>query len=247
MSLVSTPLAETDRQRDRFIATLFHELRNPLATAQCWLLVLRRTSQGGPQAERAIDAIDRQLVLLARLVEDLLDVSRIREGKMRLETTRLDLAQLARRVVDDHRPMFSAKGVELRAEIPAGPLWVHGDAARLAQVMGNLLQNAAKFTPRAGRAVLAAETDAEARTAIVRLRDTGAGFDPALGERLFQPFEQAEPTIARSEGGLGLGLALVKELVELHGGTVEARSDGPDAGAEFVVCLPLAPAAREEG
>jgi signal transduction histidine kinase len=227
---------------DRFLATLFHELRGPLATAQSWLFILRHAAKGGEQTMHGLDVIDRQLASLAKLVEDLLDVSRMQEGKIRLERTRLDLADVTRGAVEDHGAAFAAKGLELWAEIPEEPIWVLGDGARLTQVLVNLLQNAAKFTPRGGRVALLLAADVESLTASLRLRDTGPGFDPSQGETLFRPFEQAEGTIARSEGGLGLGLALVKGLVELHGGTVEARSEGPGMGAEFVVRLPIAAA-----
>lgn len=234
----SEPQRDFDAQRDRFLATIFHELRTPLATARNCLYILSQAAPGGEQARRALAVIDRQLALLAKLVEDLLDVSRIREGKIRLETTCLDLADLARRSLEDHASMFAAYDLDIRAEIPGEPLCIQGDGARLAQVIGNLLQNAAKFTPRGGRVVLALEADEPARMACLRVRDTGPGFDAALRERLFDPFQQAETTLAQSGGGLGLGLSLVKGIVELHGGTVEAWSE-PGKGAEFVVRLPL--------
>lgn len=228
-----------DADRERMLAMLFHELRGPISTARGWLHLLRRLPQGGKQAWRAVDTIDRQLSHLARLVEDLLDLSRIREGKMRLERTRLDLAQLARRVFDEQATFLAGRGLELRAEIPVRPLWMEGDAQRLEQAIRNLLENAAKFTQGEGRVTLALEAEAAAPIARLRLRDTGPGFDPALGESLFDAFEQAESTVSRSERGLGLGLAVVKAVVELHGGTVEAHSDGLGTGAEFVVRLPL--------
>ena len=239
-------LRDTDRQRERTLAMLFHELRGPISTARGWLFLLRRLPQGGEQAWRAVDTIDRQLAHLARLVEDLLDLSRIREGKMRLERTRLDLAQLTRRVFDQHATFFTAKGLELRAEIPVGPIWMEGDAGRLEQVIRNLLENAAKFTQGEGQVTLTLEADVTAPIARLRLRDTGPGFEPALRETLFEAYEQVEDTVPWSEGGLGLGLAVVKNIVELHGGTVEAHSEGPGKGAEFVVGLPLgsAPAAQ---
>jgi len=227
---------------DPALATLFHELRGPASTARAWLHVLKRDPPAGEQARRAIDAIDRQLVRLTTLLEDLLDMSRVREGKLHLVRTDLDLAQLARGAVEDQAACFETRGVELRAEIPVEPLRIRGDGVRLEQVVRNLLQNAAKFTPRGGRVLLQLEADGAARVAHLRLRDTGSGFDPALREVLFRPFEQAAATSAGSEGGLGLGLALVKALVELHGGTVEARSSGPGTGAEFVVHLPREPA-----
>ena len=222
------------------LAALFHELRGPLATARNWLFILRHAELGREQAQHGFDVIDRQIGLLARLVEDVLDVSRIREGKIRLERTRLDLGELARGALEDHGPAFARCGLQVHAEIPAEPIWIHGDGARLTQVLGNLLHNAAKFTPRGGRVSLALDADAPSLMARLRLWDTGLGFEPCAVDALFRPFEQAESTSARSEGGLGLGLALVRGLVELHGGTVEARSEGPGMGAEFVVRVPLA-------
>lgn len=244
----AVPASEGARSRDarapgdRFFATLFHELRGPLATVRNWLFILRHSPADGEQARHGLQVIERQVALLSRLVEDLLDVSRIREGKIHLERTTLDLAELARGAVEDHGAAFAARGVDLGAEISRERVWVRGDGARLTQVLGNLLQNAAKFTPRGGRVSLALEADAASSTARLRLRDTGPGFEPHAGRGLFKPFEQVEATVARSDGGLGLGLALVKGLVELHGGAVEAHSDGPGMGAEFVVRLPLAAA-----
>jgi signal transduction histidine kinase len=234
-----TGVPYVDDGKDRFLATLFHELRGPVATARSWVSILKRAAPGGEEARHGLEVIDHQLAFLARLMEDLLDVSLIGEGKIRLEMTVLDLAELARGAVEDHGTRFADSGIELRAEIPREPIWVHGDGARLTQVMGTLLQNAVKFTPRGGYAVLVLEAETATGVACLRLRDTGSGFDPLLGETLFRPFEQAETNFARSERGLGLGLALVRGFVELHGGTVEARSEGPGRGAEFEVRLPL--------
>ena len=231
-------LRDAHRRKDRFLAMLSHEMRDPLYAARNGLYILRHSAPGTPQASYALAVLDRQFTQLGRLVEDLLDVSRIGEGKLRLHLAPLDLCALARSAAEDCRAVFQAAGVELLTEVPPAPLWVQADGARLAQVLGNLLHNAAKFTPREGRATLSVALDARDRAVEVRVRDTGAGFDPALRERLFLPFEQLEAAGAR-EGGLGLGLALVKGLVELHGGTVEARSEGPGLGAEFSLRVPL--------
>ena len=182
---------------------------------------------------------------LARLVDDLLDVTRIANGKLQIERRAMDLGGVARRTAEDHRALFDARGVALELALPGEPLWVDGDATRLAQVIGNLLQNAAKFTSRGDSVRLSLQ--AVGGSAVLGVRDTGIGIDPGMIPRLFQPFSQADAALNRRLGGLGLGLALVKGLVEGHGGTIEASSGGKGAGAEFVVHLPLAaPPARVE-
>jgi PAS domain S-box-containing protein len=233
-------LREVDAHREQFLALLSHELRNPLAAARNSLFILDQAHPGGAQARAARNILDRQLTQLTKLVEDLLDVSRISNGKVQLRRARLDLASLARRSADENRHAFAARSVDLRLELPREPVWVDCDPTRMVQVLGNLLHNAAKFTPH-GHVLLAIDVEPGGRTARVRVCDTGVGIAPELLPRLFQPFQQAEDTLARSEGGLGLGLALVKDLVELHGGTVECRSGGPGAGAEFAVRLPIVP------
>jgi CheY-like chemotaxis protein len=171
-------------------------------------------------------------------VDDLLDVTRIARGKIELRRAPLDLAALARRTAEDHRALMHDRYLELAVEVPGEPLMVNGDETRLAQVLGNLLHNAAKFTPAGGRVALA--VGVEDGRAVVHVRDTGAGIAPDVLPTIFEPFTQAEQTIARSEGGLGLGLALVRGLVALHGGDVAAVSAGPGRGTDFVVTLPLA-------
>jgi signal transduction histidine kinase/ActR/RegA family two-component response regulator len=228
-------LRDADRNKNEFLAVLSHELRNPLAPIQNSLHILERAAPGSSQAQRAHAVVARQVRHLTRLVEDLLDVTRISNGKVRLQRTRVELARLVRQAAEDNAALFADRGVELRVEVAAEPT-VEGDPARLAQILGNLLQNAAKFTPSGGRVLLALE--AAGKAARLRVRDTGAGLAPDTLGRLFQPFMQADVTLARTDGGLGLGLALVKGLVELHGGTVRARSEGPGKGAEFVIELP---------
>jgi PAS domain S-box-containing protein len=241
-------LRELDRRREQFLAVLSHELRNPLAAARNALFVMNESPPGSAQACTARAIVSRQLGQLTHLVEDLLDASRITRGKIRLQKARLDLVELVRRSAEENRFAFAAKGLELRVDLPCGPLWIDCDATRIVQVLGNLLQNAAKFTQQ-GHALLAVDVDAAGREARVRVRDTGVGIAPELRTRLFCPFEQGDGTLDRAGGGLGLGLALVKGLVELHGGTVEARSDGPGTGAELIVRLPTqaAPGAVERG
>jgi PAS domain S-box-containing protein len=231
-------LRDADRRKDHFLAMLSHELRNPLAPIRNSVYILDRAPPGGDQARRAHAVIDRQVHHLTRLVDDLLDVTRINRGKIRLQRQRLELDALVRRAAEDHASVFAQAGVELETRLAGSPVHVNADPTRLAQVIGNLLQNAAKFTPRGGRATLSVEIVAP-DVAAIRVRDTGAGVAPEALPHLFEPFVQADTTLDRSRSGLGLGLALVRGIVELHAGTASVRSDGVGAGAEFVVTLPL--------
>jgi signal transduction histidine kinase/ActR/RegA family two-component response regulator/HAMP domain-containing protein len=229
-------LRQADRNKNEFLALLSHELRNPLAPIRNSLYVLGRARPGSEEAARAQRIIGRQVEQLASLVEDLLDVARISRGKVQLRRAVVDLGRLVRLAAEDHRAEFSARGIELSVRVPDHAIAVDGDPTRLAQVIGNLLQNAAKFTPGRGRVFL--ELEVEDGRARLRVRDTGAGMVPETLARLFQPFMQAEPGIARTRGGLGLGLTLVKGLVEMHEGSVRAASEGPGKGSEFLVELP---------
>jgi CheY-like chemotaxis protein/two-component sensor histidine kinase len=181
--------------------------------------------------------MERRVGYLGRLVDDLLDVSRITTGKVQLRRERLDLARLARQAAADHRPAFEAKGVSLGVAVPDAGVWVSGDATRLAQVLDNMLTNALKFTARDGEVSVSVAADAAGR-AVLTVRDTGAGIEPDMLGRLFEPFSQADRTLDRSQGGLGLGLAIVKGLAELHGGSVRADSGGLGQGSTFTVTLP---------
>jgi two-component system CheB/CheR fusion protein len=237
-------LLDADRRKDAFLAMLSHELRNPLAPIRNSLYILERATPGSEQARRAQVIIDRQVNHMTHLIDDLLDITRITRGKVKLQRERLDLNQLALRTMEDHRSAFVNTGVELVVLPAPSAVWVDGDPTRLAQVIGNLLQNAAKFTPRDGKATLSIEAlEAEA---LLTVRDTGSGIAPEILPHLFEAFTQAEATLDRSSGGLGLGLALVKGLVEMHGGTASAASDGPGRGASFSIRLPLAPPATVE-
>jgi two-component system CheB/CheR fusion protein len=184
--------------------------------------------------------IRRQVAQLGRLVDDLLDVTRIARGKIRIAPRKTDARELVRRVVEDHRSLFDARGVRLGESTPEGPVWIEADASRIAQAVGNLLQNAAKFTPRGGAATIALERDEGAGRARITVSDSGVGMNEETMAGLFLPFAQGETTLDRSAGGLGLGLSLVKGLVDLHGGEVSAASDGPGRGARFTLHLPLA-------
>jgi two-component system CheB/CheR fusion protein len=231
-------LRDADRRKDEFLAVLSHELRNPLAPIVSGLALMDRATPGSDELARARTVIRRQVGHLVRLVDDLLDVTRVTRGKVHLQRTSVDLAALVRHAAEDNAAAFAERGVALDVAVAPRDLRVDGDAARLAQVLGNLLQNAAKFTPRGGRVRVAAE-DREGR-AVITVRDTGIGIPPDVLPRLFQPFMQEERSLARTRGGLGLGLALVKGLVELHGGTVRVASAGEGCGSEFTVELPLA-------
>jgi signal transduction histidine kinase/CheY-like chemotaxis protein len=226
---------EADRRKDEFIAMLAHELRNPLAPLRNSLQIVRLAGGDAGLVARARDMMDRQVTHLARMVDDLLDASRITLGKVPLRAERLDVAAVARQVVADRRPEADAKGVALAARIP-GAVWVNGDPTRLAQILDNLLTNALKFTPAGGRVEVDVEP-ADGQVVMV-VRDTGVGIGPDMLPRLFQTFAQADRTLDRSAGGLGLGLAIVKGLAELHGGTVRAESAGLGRGAMFTVIIP---------
>jgi PAS domain S-box-containing protein len=230
-------LRKADRQKNDFLGMLSHELRNPLAPIRSSVYILQHTDPSSDQARRARSVIDRQTHHLTAIVDDLLDVTRIVRGKILLRRDRVDLRDLVLRAADDVRLGIEKRGTTLRVALPTGKLWADADATRITQVLGNLLSNAAKFTGAGDEIVLTLrEVDAAAE---ISVRDTGAGIDPGLLPNLFDAFVQGERTLARSEGGLGLGLALVKGLVELHGGSVEAHSEGAGKGAVFLLRLPL--------
>jgi signal transduction histidine kinase/CheY-like chemotaxis protein len=235
-------LREQDRRRAEFLAVLSHELRNPLAPIRSSIYLLERTPPGSEHATHAREVLRRQTDHLARLVDDLLDTTRIARGKIVLKQTRIDLREVARRTTEDLRAVFTHAGVALRVEDGGGPVWISADPTRMAQVLGNLLQNAVKFTPAGGSVTVTVAANDRAE---LRVRDDGVGMEPGAVARMFEPFAQAENTLERTKGGLGLGLPLVRGLVELHGGTVEAHSEGIGRGAEFVVSLPLAEAGPE--
>jgi len=235
-------LEEGDHRKNQFLGMLSHELRNPLAPIHTALHLLERVPPGGEQDVAARAVIRRQVEHLTRLVDDLLDVTRISRGKIQLHRARVELGEIVRGTVEDHRALLARRGVAIELRVGEAPLAVDADATRLAQIVGNLVQNAAKFTNEGGKVRISLEREGDA--AVLKVRDTGVGMAPAMLERLFQPFTQADESLHRSSGGLGLGLALVKGLVELHGGSVTARSEGPGLGSEFSVTLPLAPDER---
>jgi PAS domain S-box-containing protein len=239
-------LREADRRKNEFLAMLAHELRNPLAPIRNSLQLLRFVCPNPPdQVGHAYDIIERQLEHLVRLVDDLLDVSRITSGKIQLQKERVDLAAVVARAVESAQPLIDARRHTLEIKLPADRLTVAADPVRLAQVLWNLLNNAAKYTPAGGRIWLTAVK--EQNEAVLRVGDTGLGIPPEMLPRVFDLFTQMERTLARAEGGLGIGLTLVRRLTEMHGGTVQAFSGGPGRGSEFIVRLPVADqvAARE--
>jgi len=241
-------LREASRRKSEFMAMLSHELRNPLAPIRNSLFVLGRAVPGSEQAIRANAVINRQVEHLTRLVDDLLDITRISQGKIRLEQRRVELNDLVGRTVDDHRSLFDRNEVRLESQICSEPLFVNADPTRLTQVVGNLLGNAAKFAGQGGLAQIRVSTDPKTKQATIVVSDSGAGMTKETLAHLFEPFMQGESTLDRSKGGLGLGLALARVLVTLHGGTISAQSSGPGQGSLFVVSLPLAnvEAAQEE-
>ena len=234
-------LARRDQQKDEFLAMLAHELRNPLVPIRNGLQVARQPDADPTLREQALDRAERQARHLTQVVNDLLDATLLLRGQVPLRSDRLDLVRLIRNAVEDHRDVFQQADVELTIEAPATPIWVQGDSTRLLQVAGNLLDNARKFTGRGGRVSVEVREVTGEHQAIFSVRDTGVGIAADLLPHLFTVFTQAVQGIARSHGGLGLGLAVVKGLVELQGGKVRVASPGPGHGAEFTVQLPLEP------
>jgi two-component system CheB/CheR fusion protein len=231
-------LREEAANKDQFLAALSHELRNPLSPIKSSLAVLDRAEPGSPVSRSAVAIIDRQVEHLVHIVDDLLDTTRIARGKVVLATSRVRLGALASAAIDDHRAAFDAAGVALEIHPAAEELWIDGDVTRVAQVIGNLLGNALKFNAPGGRVDVSLFR--YGGTAVLTVKDDGAGIAEDMRPRLFTPFVQAPQTLDRSRGGLGLGLAMVKGIVELHGGTVAAESAGVGKGSTFTVRLPLA-------
>ncbi len=226
-------LRDADRRKDEFLATLAHELRNPLAPLRNGLQVMKLASNT-ETVEQARGMMERQLVQMVRLIDDLLDVNRITRGKLELRKERVDLASVVQSAVESSRPLIEASAHRLTSQI-AEPVFLDADPTRLSQVFANLLTNAAKYTDRGGHIWLTASRQGGA--VAVSVRDSGIGIAAEHLPRLFEMFSQVTPALERSQGGLGIGLALVKGLVEMHGGTVEVRSAGLGRGTEFVVRL----------
>ena len=232
-------LREADRRKSEFIAVLSHELRNPLAAIRTTLYVLEHGTPGSPAVVKAREVIDRQVGHVVRMVDDLLDVTRISRNKIELQRRPLDLSQVVRETIQDNRSHLELGGVRLDLRVPNAPVRVSADGARISQVITNLLSNAIKFSRPGGAVTVSVSANPTSAQAILQVSDAGAGIDSVLLEHLFEPFMQGDDTLDRNSGGLGLGLALVKGLVELHGGEVSVYSAGRNQGAEFTVRLPL--------
>jgi signal transduction histidine kinase/ActR/RegA family two-component response regulator len=229
-------LKETDRRKDEFLATLAHELRNPLAPIRNSLHLLRAADGNGPmEAERAM--AERNVVHLARLIDDLMDVARINRGKIELSTKVVDLATVLGHAVETARPLLDERRQELTTSVAVKSVRLEADPTRLEQVFWNLLNNAAKYTEPGGRVRLSVEPDGA--EVVVRVQDTGIGIEPEMLPKVFDMFVQVGEHSGHAQGGLGIGLSLVRTLVELHGGSITARSEGPGQGSEFVVRLPI--------
>ena len=263
--LAEAALSDADRRKDQFLAILAHELRGPLAPMRSSIEILNRIgaaaqysrpvagvagSMPDPSTSMAalagvVGILERQVNQLVRLVDDLLDVSRISRGRIELRRETLDMRSIAEHAAEAVRPLCQARGQALEVELPGGAVWVDADPARLAQVLGNLLSNASKYTDRGGRIGLALETSPESQpgTAVIRVRDDGIGIETGQMSRIFELFTQVDTSLERVGGGLGIGLTLAKTLVGMHGGSIEVHSDGIDQGSEFVVRLPLVAAA----
>ncbi|HEX7122864.1 MAG TPA: ATP-binding protein [Gemmatimonadaceae bacterium] len=228
---------ETDRRKDQFLATLAHELRNPLAPIRNSLEIIRRSADNPRLLHTAEATMDRQLQHMVRLIDDLLDVSRISRDKLVLRREPEELGPILRDAIEVNRPAIDAGQLALNVEIPTEPIYVNADRVRLAQAFGNLISNACKFTAAGGR--IHVTVAREASTVTVAVRDTGIGIAPEHLPQVFELFVQADHSLERSRGGLGIGLSLARRLVEMHGGTLSATSDGEGHGSEFVVRLPL--------
>ena len=236
-------LAEADRRKDEFLAMLAHELRNPLSAIGAALAVQEALARGDETSLRIQETLTRQTRHLARLVDDLLDVSRITHGKIELRRGVVDLVELTRRALAAAEPLLESRGTRLEVTLPSAPLPVDADVLRIEQVIVNLLGNAAKFSPPGAAVEVTLASEDLPPTAVWRVRDHGIGIAPAMLESIFDMFVQVDQSAARSRGGLGIGLTMVKKLVELHGGTVAAHSEGEGRGATFTIRLPLAAAA----
>jgi signal transduction histidine kinase len=231
-------LQESAQRKDEFIAILAHELRNPLAPIANALELMKHVATDPEVCREARDTAERQLEHMVRLIDDLLEASRISRGKIELRKARVELAHVIQDAVDAARPQYDAKKIELVVRVSPTPVFLEADSTRLAQVIGNLLNNAWKFTPAGGRVELTAEQ--RDQNVVLRIRDNGAGIDPSQLTRIFDMFAQGDSSLERIHSGLGIGLTLVRSLVEMHDGSVEARSEGRGSGSEFLVRLPAA-------
>ena len=242
--LAEIALREADRRKDEFLATLSHELRNPLAPIRTAVEVMRLARDNPALLEQARATLERQLQHLVRITDDLLDVSRITQNKIELRRRRLDLRTIVHGAIEATQPLMDSRAQTLALDLPDQPLWADGDATRLTQAFSNLLNNAAKYTECGGQISIGAAADGN--DAEITVADTGIGMAPEMLPRIFDMFTQLQAHRDRTFGGLGIGLSLARRLVELHAGTIEARSDGPGRGSIFTVRLPMASAPDEE-
>jgi PAS domain S-box-containing protein len=229
-------LAAADRRKDEFLAMLSHELRNPLAPVMNALQILRQSRLDDPVLQQASSVIERQVRHMTRLIDDLLDVTRINRGKVQLRQEKIELGVVLQRAVETTKPLIESRNHHLSLSLPSEAIWLDADPARLEQVVSNLLSNAAKYTESGGRIWLAAA--AHGRRAVITVRDNGVGISPDLLPRVFDLFTQADRTLDRAQGGLGIGLTLVKSLMEMHGGSAAAYSDGLGRGSMFTIEMP---------
>ena len=241
---LAAQLQEADRSKDRFLATLAHELRNPLAPIGNAMQVIAKRLPQDPDVRWASEVVERQLKMVSRLLDDLLDLSRVVLNKLTLQRQQVDLATVVAAALETSRPLIDGAGHVVTLDLPQEPVHVEGDAVRLSQVFANLLNNAAKYTDPGGHIALQARV--EGPHVAVSVSDDGMGIDEKFMPSLFKIFSQAESSFAMSQGGLGIGLSLVRRLVELHGGTIEPRSEGLGHGSTFTVRLPIVPAGRVE-
>lgn len=238
-------LADANRNKEEFMALLSHELRNPLSPILYALNILRQMKTNDPIIEQAGNIINRQVVQMVRLVDDLLDISRITKGKLRLTKEKVELRVVANRAAETARPLMDARKHDFSVSLPTGPVWVEADPARLEQIVVNLLNNAAKYTDNGG--LVRMSVHQEGAEAVIRVRDNGVGIAPEMLPRLFNLFTQVDGALSRSHGGLGIGLALVRTLVKMQDGRVQAQSGGLGKGSEFTVKLPVVAAAPGRG
>jgi len=234
---VEAELRDADRRKDEFLATLAHELRNPLAPIRNGLQIMKLPEVNAGTVEKARSMMERQVEQMTQLIDDLMDVSRINQGKIQLQKTRMPLADAVRNAIDTSRALIAAPGHELVVDLPPKQIYVDGDLTRLSQVFANLLNNAAKYTDRGGRIRLTVER--QGSDAVVSVADNGVGIRADMLARVFDMFAQIDGSVEKSQGGLGIGLNIVKRLVEMHGGSINAESGGPGKGSTFTVRLPV--------
>ena len=246
LRMVNERLVDADRIKDEFIAILSHELRNPLASIRNSLYIIGHVSPDGEQAKRAMEIIERQTSRLCRLVEDLMDITRLEKNRVKLRLEPVDLNEIVRRTVEDYSSMFEKKNIHLQIDYAPEGVFMDADTTRLTQVIENLLLNVVKFTDSGGRAYISVTKDHTTQQGKLSITDNGIGMTAETISQLFQPFMQAETSLDQSQGGLGLGLALIKSFVEMHGGQVGATSPGLGRGSTFTISLPLKNVVLEE-